>query len=56
VDHITARRIEMDDVINVLGRRLNVSEPTPPQPEPGRRERDGDGRQPPDDPPVLVAI
>jgi hypothetical protein len=53
----------MDTTITILGRRLDVTEPAPPEPNdpgrgggPGRHDRDGAGRQPPDDLGMLVGV
>jgi hypothetical protein len=49
----------MTNLIRILGRRLDVAEPTPPDPDDAAdddNERHGDGRQPPDELPILVAL
>jgi hypothetical protein len=48
----------MDNLVSILGRRLDVAEPLPPERE-GDGEGDLDGRsfrEPPDDLPRLVAV
>jgi hypothetical protein len=53
---IRSRRSDMDNIINILGRRLDLTDPPPEPSPPHGDEPSSKGREPPDDLPTLVAV